>query len=140
MFVPLFIAPIRGSTKIHHLAKAWLYSYNHTYSTGRLPLLCIPKNIVWFCYFFSETTLWADHCYCTSQKHHFLLLLFLRNDHSENILGWEQEFWMTWENYTEKSCIQYNYTLSIWVLCWDQTKWTLAIKQCIQEWWIKVSL
>jgi hypothetical protein len=43
-------------------------------------------------YIFSETIVWVDHCYCTFQKYKFTFTIFLRNDHSVNIVGWDEEF------------------------------------------------
>jgi hypothetical protein len=60
-------------------------------------------------------------------KHQFTLTVLLRNDHSVNIVGWDQEFWMidAGKQYFKERCIWYNYTLFIWALCQDQRKWTI---------------
>jgi hypothetical protein len=68
---------------------------------------------------------------------------FLRNDHSRNIVGQDQEFWMTdtvkW--HVEEWCIRYNYTLFIWAIYRDQKKWTiLAGKRCTWNQWREVLL
>jgi hypothetical protein len=60
-----------------------------------------------------------------------------------NIVGQNQEFWMTdaGKRHFEERCIQYNYTLFIWVLCRDQRKWTILVgEQCTWEQFIEVSL
>jgi hypothetical protein len=82
---------------------------------------------------------------CTFQKHQFTFTTFLRNNYSVNNVGHDQEFCMTdarkW--HFEGRCNQNtgNYTLFIWVMCWDQRKLqTLVGKQCIQEQWIEVSV
>jgi hypothetical protein len=62
----------------------------------------------------------AGHCYCTFQKHCVPLMTFdLRNNHSRNILGQDQEFWMMnvvkW--HFEEWWKSYNTTLILWGFC-----------------------
>jgi hypothetical protein len=51
-------------SNIPHLAKARCYGCNSTYQCGQVTATIHSKNIAWFHNFFSETTVWADHCYC----------------------------------------------------------------------------
>jgi hypothetical protein len=69
-------------------------------------------------------TVRAGYCYYTFQKHRFTSTIFLSNNHSVNNVGQQHKFWMTdmgkW--HFEERCMQYNYTLFIWMLWWDRRK------------------
>jgi hypothetical protein len=90
------------------------------------------KNIMWFHYIFSGMMVQVDHCYCTFQKHQFTFTVFLRNNHSMNIVGQDQEFCMTdvGKQHLKEWCIRCNCTLFIWVLSWDQRKLTIPVCIC----------
>jgi hypothetical protein len=94
-------------------------------------------------------TVRANYRYYAFQKHQVISLYFLRNNSSGrslplyipkasiyfhcfshkrslvNIVGRDQELWMIYrgKRHFKERCIQYNYTIFIWVLCQGQRKW-----------------
>jgi hypothetical protein len=98
------------SSNIPHLAEARHYGCNGTYQYRQVTTTIHSKNFVWFHYFLSGSTVQADHCYKTSQKTLLLSSFLLRNDYSGNIVGQDQESWMsdTAKSQFEERCIQYN--------------------------------
>jgi hypothetical protein len=68
------LSPPPSSTNILHLVRH--YACNATYQYGQDTATIHSKNIMWFHYIFSESTVQADHCYHTFQKHQFTFVIF----------------------------------------------------------------
>jgi hypothetical protein len=122
------------------LTELWRYG---CVECGQVAATMHSKNIAWFHYIFSETIVRADHCYIIFQKHKFTFTVFLRSDHSMDIVRRYQEFWVTdaGKRHLEERCIRYNCTLFTWSLFRDQIEVIdICGEQFIRERWIKVSL
>jgi hypothetical protein len=72
--------------------------------TGSLLLLCVPKPSHYFHYFFSETIVLGIVTVRTKDCMTQMVKLHLK-----------------------KLCIQYNYTMFIWVIYSNQKKWTILV-------------
>jgi hypothetical protein len=86
----------------HPLLLTWLkhYGCNGIYQYWHVTGNTDYKNTMWFHYCFSEMIMWADHCYCTLQKHHFTSIIFFSETIIPGIL-WvrtKNSEWLTQEN------------------------------------------
>jgi hypothetical protein len=69
-------------------------------STGRLPLLYIPKHDVISLLFIRHYSAGTSMLLYITKTSLYFCYIFLRNDHYRNTVGQDQEFWMMWKNDT----------------------------------------
>ena len=100
--------PLFKTKSLHHLHHVMTFrSVNHNYRYRKFTLTACSKIMV-------------------------ALLHFFRNNYFRNTVGQEQEFWMKQENSTSRDKTS-NQTMLAYAIFWDQYKWRLTEKQCIQN-------